>query len=160
MLGFFLMVVAQALGAAATLPPASCRVVSERTEHGDGTRLIGVCDKSAIVLGTVTSFESAVHVATGSAAVVIKGGASIKVLVVRPLEDGTAFLENVTGDLARQSGRVPEVGLDGMAVDLSKFASESIITAHLDSEDNIEIHQVKISVASMIDQEVARQKSK
>ena len=53
--------------------------------------------------------------------------ASVQVVVVRPEADGSARLENVTGDLARRVGRSPYMGLSGLTVDLSHFAIDGII---------------------------------
>lgn len=125
MLGLFLMAAQAASVAPATV---QCTIIAQKSERGQ--ELFGSCEKSAVMLGLAMEFESATHAATGSVVAVVKRGSETHVLLVRPTADGDAFLEDITGDLARQGGQSPDIGLTDLSVDISRFAGDGIISVY------------------------------
>ncbi|MCI4588594.1 hypothetical protein MOK15_00530 [Sphingobium sp. BYY-5] len=122
MFGLFLIAAQAATGVAA---PVQCQIIAEKEEAA--TLLIGVCGEQAVMLGSATTYESAAHAGTGAVVAVVHRLEGTQVLMVRPGQEGSAFLENVTGDLARQAGRSADAGLGDLTVDLSRFAGNGII---------------------------------
>ncbi|MCI4590400.1 hypothetical protein MOK15_09870 [Sphingobium sp. BYY-5] len=122
MFGLFLIAAQAATGVAA---PVQCQIVAEKEEAA--TLLIGVCGEQAVMLGSAASYESAEHAGTGAVVAVVRRVEGTQVLMVRPGQDGGAFLENVTGDLARQAGRSVDAGLGDLSVDLSRFAEKGVV---------------------------------
>jgi hypothetical protein len=124
MLGLLLWAAQAATGVSA---PVQCEIITDKAESE--TLLIGVCGGKGVILGSATSFESALNAETGAAVAVIKRDEETRVLMVHADSDGNAMLENITGDLAMKNGRSVQAGLGDLAVDLSRFAEEGLVVA-------------------------------
>ncbi|MCI4591483.1 hypothetical protein MOK15_15480 [Sphingobium sp. BYY-5] len=154
MLGLLLM----AAQAVATAPaPIPCKIISEK--QAEESLLFGVCGKRAVRLGVATRYETMAHVGTGVAVAMIEKDGEQRVLVVRPGADGRAFLEDVTGDLAKKGGRSAQAGLAGLAIDLSRFADEGLIAvAATDKGGEARASaSARLSIVAMIADEALRQ---
>ncbi|MBG6119002.1 MULTISPECIES: hypothetical protein [unclassified Sphingobium] len=122
MLSLFLM----AAQAASVAPvPAQCTIIAQKSDRGQ--ELVGSCEKSAVMLGLATEFESATNAATGSVVAVVKRDSETHVLLVRPTVDGEALFEDITASLAKQVGRSPDARLSGLSIALKDFSEGGVI---------------------------------
>lgn len=153
MLGFFVFAATTAVVSTA---PAQCEI---RSEKRDGTLLLaGLCGTASVSLGRASSYESVIHSKSGAVAVVIERNSETHVLVLRSDAEGAPVLEEVTGDIARKAGLLPQVGLAGFSLDLSRFPENGIINASRDDlTGRASTGPIAISLEAIIAGEAARQ---
>lgn len=94
---------------------------------GGNAELYGKCGDVGFDLGPLASYSSVVNPPSGAVIVVIRQPTQTKVLILRPTADHGALLEDIAGDLAKAAGRSVDAGIDGLSVDLNRFALDGIV---------------------------------
>lgn len=150
-----LLVLAQA--AAAVVAPLQCEIMSEKAE--EGALLFGVCGKSAVMFGPVSSYEAALNKETGAAVALIERDGEQRLLMVSPNGEASALLEDLTGDVARKAGRIADGGMAGLTVDMSGVAEAGVITVSALDKAGKRLAGIggDLSVMKMIADEAIRQ---
>lgn len=115
-------------------PTAPCQAFEAGpSEQAQGPRegaiLYVGCGQTAVRIGRVESYRSSYHPGTGSLAVVVQEGGRTRLLVAQQEADGTLQMQDMTRDLAKETGRPFDVGLRGVEIDLGRFAAEGSISA-------------------------------
>jgi hypothetical protein len=154
MLGLLLLVAEAALP---TPAPVQCEIVM--TDREEGQLLFGMCGKAGVLIGSATKYETAINASTGVATAIIHRGDDVRVVMVCPGEGDSAYLEDVTPDLARLGGRIPSAGLHDMDVDLSRFATDATVGVAMAGKDGAAPSKLEgeVSARTILANEAARQ---
>ena len=79
------------------------------------------------MLGEAEHFETVANVEHEATVVKLERGGEVRVLLLRPLPDGTPIVETLNSELAAAAGRSQLSDIDGLSVDLSQFAGSVLI---------------------------------
>lgn len=86
------------------------------------------CWSRAVSLGKADKFSSSYNPDTRGTVAVLETGAGRKVLLISPAADNSPVVEDITRDLAKLAGRYRDAGLNGLSVDLSRFATDGTLS--------------------------------
>ena len=115
----------------AVAPPSLCRVEdgsAASAPAGGAGGLVAICRGAGIALGPADRYSATVSPVLGSVLVVLTRAGRTRVLLASPAAGGTSIrLDDLTRELARRSGRAPDLGLGSLTVDTSRFATDASI---------------------------------
>lgn len=105
---------------------ASCGAQPAPAKSPFAGNVMFVCGSRVVSLGKADDYRSSYNSTTRSTAVVLKTAENTRVLLISPTSNDLQ-VEDVTIDLAKLAGRYFEAGIDGLDVDLAKFASDGML---------------------------------
>jgi len=113
--------------AGASAQPAAavpCKVLAPTIAGSTSPTLFVNCGKYTRILGVADSYTTASNAAIGSLIVILHKGAQQHVVLISPTAGDAYHVDDITGDLAKASGRNPDAGLPAdLAIDISGFAA-------------------------------------
>lgn len=111
---------------AMAVAPVQCEMHEER--RGTDIVLSGGCGGTEVVLRSGLGYEMTQNAATGAIVVVVRNIDGPRLFVLRPDPFGHSILEELTGQLLERAGEHSGSGLYGWTIDLSRFATEGLIS--------------------------------
>jgi len=108
--------------------PASCRLVKHALAPSNVSDLAVICGKKVMLLGAAESAASAFDPVRGSMIVVARMNGRQRVYLTSPTAAGNYTVDEISGDLAKASGRSVDAGVPvDTAVDISGFAATGLV---------------------------------
>lgn len=95
-----------------------------------------------------TSYDAAYNPALKSIAVVLRGMGRVRVMLISANAKGGLKIGDVSRELTRMSGRIPDEGLGNSAVDLSKFAIDGRVSVPVFTEADRAASRTKVAQTS------------
>lgn len=130
----------------AALSPAPCVSLKSEASHSSELRI--ACGEKQIEFTSSGTTETAQNEATGSVAVAVHDDEDPRIFIVRPAIDSPAVIDDLTDTLASSAGRAPRERLAGLAIDLSSFAKEGVVTiSDLKSDERLTQYSVNTLIA-------------
>lgn len=121
-------VAAGAQESAAEVSPAPlCTIAEKSSERGAIDAVIAICGTQGVWLGRADKVELIENRVIGATLVDLRRGFTRRILMITTVEGHAPLVDDVTGQLARAAGRGPLSGLEGVRLDLGRFATEGSI---------------------------------
>lgn len=141
---------AQEIAQPSPVPEPACRVFAVKRAEGPVQDLHAGCRGVGVMLGPVTAYEVIGNDALQATLIDARLGTERRVLLLSLQADGQPLVENLTGQLALAAGRGPASEIEGVELDLARFADDGQIGLSGQVEDTGLTKSERINLAGQV----------